>query len=84
METTVRLEESWKAALEPEFGSAYMGDLKRFLLEEKTEHRVERGDQRLVDVVLLACSVLRHRERHDDRHGQHDRDDLIELRRRLA
>lgn len=32
METAVKLEESWKAALEPEFSSAYMGELKQFLV----------------------------------------------------
>lgn len=31
----VKLEESWKAALEPEFSSSYMDALKRFLLSEK-------------------------------------------------
>lgn len=30
----VQLEESWKAALAPEFESAYMADLKRFLKDE--------------------------------------------------
>ncbi|MDK1386119.1 uracil-DNA glycosylase [Sinorhizobium sp. 8-89] len=35
MEPTIRIEDSWKAALAPEFSSAYMGDLKRFLLGEK-------------------------------------------------
>ncbi|MDK1490723.1 uracil-DNA glycosylase [Sinorhizobium sp. 7-81] len=35
MEPIIRIEDSWKAALAPEFSSAYMGDLKRFLLGEK-------------------------------------------------
>ncbi|WP_331372302.1 uracil-DNA glycosylase [Sinorhizobium chiapasense] len=39
MEPTIRLEDSWKTALAPEFSSAYMGDLKRFLLEEKNGGR---------------------------------------------
>ncbi len=35
METSIRLEESWKAALAPEFSSDYMARLKQFLLTEK-------------------------------------------------
>ena len=35
MESTVKIGESWKAALEPEFSSPYMAELKRFLIEEK-------------------------------------------------
>ena len=31
----VKLEESWKRALAPEFGSPYMGELRRFLTGEK-------------------------------------------------
>jgi uracil-DNA glycosylase len=34
-EAEVKLEESWRKALSDEFGSAYMGQLKAFLLEEK-------------------------------------------------
>ncbi|MEZ2131852.1 MULTISPECIES: uracil-DNA glycosylase [unclassified Sinorhizobium] len=34
-ETTISLEESWKAALAPEFASPYMQQLKAFLLAEK-------------------------------------------------
>ena len=34
-ETSVTLEESWKAALEGEFASPYMQQLKTFLLEQK-------------------------------------------------
>lgn len=32
MDSTIRLEESWKAALGPEFRNGYMTELKRFLL----------------------------------------------------
>ncbi|NVD41705.1 uracil-DNA glycosylase [Ensifer sp. HO-A22] len=39
METAMKLEESWKAALEPEFSSPYMGDLKQFLLTARNEGR---------------------------------------------
>ena len=39
METAVKLEESWKAALAPEFSSAYMADLKQFLVAQKNEGR---------------------------------------------
>ncbi|KQY11405.1 uracil-DNA glycosylase [Rhizobium sp. Root482] len=35
MESTVKIGESWKAALEPEFSSPYMAELKRFLVQEK-------------------------------------------------
>jgi uracil-DNA glycosylase len=35
METSIKLEESWKAALAPEFSSDYMANLKQFLLAEK-------------------------------------------------
>jgi uracil-DNA glycosylase len=35
MESTVKIEESWKAALTAEFSSPYMADLKAFLLEER-------------------------------------------------
>jgi uracil-DNA glycosylase len=31
----IRLEESWRKALEPEFAAPYMGELRRFLLAEK-------------------------------------------------
>ncbi|MGF9563486.1 uracil-DNA glycosylase [Neorhizobium sp. JUb45] len=34
-DTGIRLEETWKLALEEEFGSAYMADLKQFLVAEK-------------------------------------------------
>lgn len=33
--TDIKLEASWKTALEPEFSSPYMGALKQFLVEEK-------------------------------------------------
>jgi uracil-DNA glycosylase len=36
-EAEVKLEESWRQALSDEFGSAYMGQLKAFLLEEKQQ-----------------------------------------------
>ena len=48
-----------------------------------TEHRIERRDQCLIDVVLLARRVGRHWQRHGYGDREHDRDDLIELRRRL-
>src|SRR5690349_12059206 len=35
MESTVKIEESWKAALASEFSSPYMAALKQFLVEEK-------------------------------------------------
>jgi uracil-DNA glycosylase len=35
MESSVKIEESWKAALSAEFASPYMAVLKKFLLEEK-------------------------------------------------
>lgn len=35
MESSVKIEESWKAALSAEFSSPYMAVLKKFLLEEK-------------------------------------------------
>lgn len=35
METSVKVEESWKAALSDEFSSPYMASLKAFLVEEK-------------------------------------------------
>ncbi|MGW9229294.1 uracil-DNA glycosylase [Pseudorhizobium sp. NPDC055634] len=31
----IRLEESWRQALEPEFGNSYMSELRRFLVSEK-------------------------------------------------
>ncbi len=31
----IRLEESWRQALEPEFGNPYMSELRRFLVSEK-------------------------------------------------
>ncbi|MBW9065073.1 uracil-DNA glycosylase [Rhizobium herbae] len=37
MESSVTLEESWKAVLAPEFSSSYMAELKAFLLEEKRD-----------------------------------------------
>ena len=37
LETEVKLEESWRKALSDEFGSAYMSQLKAFLLEEKQQ-----------------------------------------------
>ncbi|HXV30234.1 MAG TPA: uracil-DNA glycosylase [Sinorhizobium sp.] len=39
MDATIRLEESWKAALAPEFRHGYMADLKHFLLEQRQEGR---------------------------------------------
>lgn len=39
METAGKLEESWKAALAPEFSSAYMAELKQFLLAQRNEGR---------------------------------------------
>ncbi|WP_322884037.1 hypothetical protein U8C35_17890 [Sinorhizobium medicae] len=39
MDSTIRLEESWKAALGPEFRNGYMTELKRFLLDEKQQGR---------------------------------------------
>ena len=35
MADTIKLDESWKAALRPEFESGYMASLKQFLLDEK-------------------------------------------------
>ncbi|MCJ8519649.1 uracil-DNA glycosylase [Pseudorhizobium tarimense] len=35
MQEGVKLEESWKQALAPEFGNPYMNELRRFLLNEK-------------------------------------------------
>ena len=35
MESSVKIEESWKAALQAEFASPYMAALKKFLVEEK-------------------------------------------------
>jgi len=37
--TDIKLEASWKAALEPEFSSPYMGALKQFLVAEKERGR---------------------------------------------
>jgi uracil-DNA glycosylase len=39
MDATIRLEESWRAVLAPEFRHGYMADLKRFLVEEKQQGR---------------------------------------------
>ncbi len=39
MDATIKLEESWKAALAPEFRHGYMADLKRFLIEQKHQGR---------------------------------------------
>ncbi|WP_085032351.1 uracil-DNA glycosylase [Ensifer aridi] len=39
MDATIRLEESWKAVLAPEFRHSYMADLKRFLVEERQQGR---------------------------------------------
>ncbi|ASY64371.1 Uracil-DNA glycosylase, family 1 [Sinorhizobium sojae CCBAU 05684] len=39
MDATIKLEESWKAALAPEFRHGYMSDLKRFLIEQKHQGR---------------------------------------------
>ena len=36
MESSVKIEESWKAALTTEFSSPYMAALKKFLVEEKS------------------------------------------------
>ncbi len=37
MESSVRIDESWKAALATEFSSPYMAALKKFLVEERNE-----------------------------------------------
>ena len=37
---TIKLEPSWLAVLRPEFDKQYMKDLKSFLVEEQTSHRV--------------------------------------------
>ena len=37
MESNVKIEESWKAALNAEFSSPYMAALKKFLVEERNE-----------------------------------------------
>ena len=39
MDATIRLEETWKAVLAPEFRHSYMADLKRFLMDEKEQGR---------------------------------------------
>ncbi|MCA1491904.1 uracil-DNA glycosylase [Sinorhizobium alkalisoli] len=39
MDATIKLEESWKAALAPEFRHGYMADLKRFLIEQRHQGR---------------------------------------------
>lgn len=57
-ETDVKLEESWKKALSQEFASAYMQQLKAFLLEEKQSGKsiFPRGPEyfRALDLTPLA------------------------------
>lgn len=50
-EANIRLEESWKEALSPEFASPYMDELKAFLVEEK-----QRGSR----IFLAAASIFGH------------------------
>ncbi|KQZ49659.1 uracil-DNA glycosylase [Rhizobium sp. Root149] len=56
-EQTVKLEESWKAALSGEFNSAYMSDLRAFLLKEKEagKHIFPKGSEyfRALDLTPL-------------------------------
>lgn len=53
----VRLEESWRQALAPEFGNPYMSELRRFLLSEKEAGKrifPKRGDYfRALDLTPL-------------------------------
>lgn len=57
-ETTISLEESWKAALSPEFVSPYMQQLKAFLLTEKQngKHIFPKGSEyfRALDLTPLS------------------------------
>lgn len=56
-EQTVKLEESWKAALAPEFSASYMADLRAFLLKEKEagKHIFPKGSEyfRALDLTPL-------------------------------
>ncbi|MCJ8509159.1 uracil-DNA glycosylase [Rhizobium lemnae] len=56
-EQTVKLEESWKAALSGEFASTYMSDLRAFLLKEKEagKHIFPKGSEyfRALDLTPL-------------------------------
>jgi len=56
-EANIRLEESWKEALSPEFASPYMDELKSFLVEEKQRGKVifPRGSEyfRALDLTPL-------------------------------
>lgn len=57
VDTGVKLDESWKRFLEPEFSSPYMAQLKSFLLEEKNsgKHIFPKGSQyfRALDLTSL-------------------------------
>ena len=56
-EASIKLEESWKEALSPEFESPYMQQLKSFLVEEKQRGKVifPRGSEyfRALDLTPL-------------------------------
>ena len=47
MPMNVDIETSWKAALKDEFNSAYFGDLKSFLKQERASHTLYPAGQNI-------------------------------------
>ncbi|MFW6094428.1 MAG: uracil-DNA glycosylase [Pseudomonadota bacterium] len=56
-EGRVRLEETWKAALGPEFEAPYMQDLRRFLLERKRARQVVYPPSDRIFAALDLCPL---------------------------
>ncbi len=56
-EGRLRLEESWKAALAPEFEAPYMRSLRRFLAEQKAARRVIYPPGRQIFAALDLCPL---------------------------